>query len=233
MQGEDARCAVPWRAHPDASGAVAGSAHGSGGEIEPLPRCHRRTWRYDVAPSETVVPEGTRAPFGGTRQTHHPDLSTPVRSGREGRLHRTDRAVSPGRVGSATHPRETAGASNSEKNSKRAPDPGTIRNEPSPCGSSRRTSRHPAQDRRSRAGRERSLRRKARRRASLPDPPNRRRNPGKGIHRHRRAANPMKGPTAHRAPLPALAPGGAKLLARTAAVAGNPAFSRGKSASPD
>ncbi len=115
MQGEDARCAVPWRAHPDASGAVAGSAHGSGGEIEPLPRCHRRTWRYGVAPWETVVPEGTRAPFGGTRQTHHPDLSTPVRSGREGRLHRTDRAVSPGRAGSATHPRETAGASNSKE----------------------------------------------------------------------------------------------------------------------
>jgi len=36
-----------------------------------------------------------------------------------------------GRAGSATHPRATAGASNSEKNSKRAPDPGTIRNEPS------------------------------------------------------------------------------------------------------
>ncbi len=144
MQGEDTRCAVPRRAHPDASGAVAGSGHGSGGEIKPLPRCPRRTWRYDVAPSETVVPEGTRAPFGGTRQTHHPDLSTPVRTGREGRLHRTDRAVSPGRAGSATHPRETAGASNLEKNLKRIPDPGTIRNYPSPCGSPRRTSRHPA-----------------------------------------------------------------------------------------
>ncbi len=53
MQGEDARCAVPWRAHPDASGAVAGSVHGSSGEIN-------RSRDATVEPGDTTWPHRKR-----------------------------------------------------------------------------------------------------------------------------------------------------------------------------
>ncbi len=107
----------------------------------------------------TAGPLRNRAPFGGYRQTHHPDLSPPARTRGEGWLHRRDRTSRPGQADSAIRLLGTAGASNSLRNPKRHSGSGSDPDAADPMGDPR-IPRYPVRGPGSRAGRERDRRRK-------------------------------------------------------------------------
>ncbi len=206
VQGEDARCSVPWAGHGPTPHEPWPAQHAKAArEGSPLLGRWHRTWRYGTdrrriggpfaGPRPRSMDSGkpTSEAFGaGSERGRH--------GTRQGKPHRMRLKRLPGRgethedPSRRGHPKAPEGASGTT--SKAREEPGnSCPPQSSRKGTSQARTRAPL-PRRERAP---PLSRRTRRRAGLPNPSSRQRNEARAAsHHHRRAAIPVAGTATHR-----------------------------------
>ena len=201
VQGEDARCFVPWAGHGPTphEPSPARPREGRAGRIA-APRAAAPNLAIRRRPREDRWPLiGAASPLDELGQTNIRSLRRRLRARaarpapRPAPPHAPEALAGPERGSRADPPHR--GRLNPPK-ALQAPLPrlGRARERPPPAKLPEEP-RQPGSERRSRAGRERRSRRRTRRRAGPPNPSSRRRNEARAASRHRRrAATPVTGP---------------------------------------